>query len=160
MEEKNTKKFVKSADKYEDLNSSGITLIITSIAGFIFLALKFLDIIPLYFNGITEYMFYIVMGGMFIAFFIYGIISLKNAKLIKSNISDEENKTSTILNYFNANFDSEKIDNSINASSLPEGDKYYKRYDFIEAKIHEQFDDVDDSYAEHLIEEIYQNIFE
>ena len=35
-----TKAFVKSSEKYEDLNSSGITLVFTAILGYIFMILK------------------------------------------------------------------------------------------------------------------------
>lgn len=159
-EKKHSKKFVKSSDRYEDINSSGITLIFTSVLGFIFLILKYLDVIHLYFEGFTEYMFYFVMGGMFIAFFVYGVFSLKQAKLIKAGIAKEEDTTSSVLTYFSENFSKELIDEEINISELSEGDIYYKRYDFIESELHKKFEGIDDAYAEHLIEQIYENIFE
>lgn len=155
-----SKSFVKSSDKYEDLNSSGITLIITSIAGFVFMILKALDIIPLYFEGFSEYMFYAVMGTMFIAFMVMGIKSLKKAKTVRNMISSEENTTSEIIDFFTENYDSEQIDNEIDASSLSEGEAYYKRYDFIKSTIQSNFENIDDSFAEHLVEEVYQNIYE
>lgn len=155
-----SKSFVKSSDKYEDLNSSGITLIITSIAGFVFMILKALDIIPLYFEGFSEYMFYAVMGTMFIVFMIMGIKSLKKAKTVRNMISSEENTTSEIIDFFTENYDSEQIDNEIDASSLSEGEAYYKRYDFIKSTIQSNFENIDDSFAEHLVEEVYQKIYE
>lgn len=155
-----SRSFVKSSDKYEDLNSSGITLIITSVIGFGFMVLKALDIIPLYFEGFSEYMFYIVMGTMFAVFMVMGIMSLKKAKTIHGQISSEENTTTEIIDYFTENYDSEHIDNEINASSLSEGEAYYKRYDFIKNIIQSNFENIDDSFAEHLVEEVYQKIYE
>ncbi len=159
-EKKHTKKFVKSSDRYEDINSSGITLIFTSVLGFVFLILKYLDVIHLYFQGFTEYMFYFVMGGMFIAFFVVGILSLKQAKVIKAGIAKEEDTTSSVLTYFSENYSKDYIDECIGIAELSEGDIYYKRYEFIESELHNNFEDIDDSYAEHLIEQIYENTFE
>lgn len=156
----NAKKFVKSSDKYEDLNSSGITLIFTSVAGFIFMILKTMGIIPLYYSGVSNIMFYIVMGGMFCAFFVTGVMSLKKAGKIKAGIADEENTESRIIEFFASEYTPENIDDNIGAAALSEGDLYYKRYDYLKSEINGNFPDIDDSFAEHLIEEIYPKLFE
>ena len=155
-----TKAFVKSSEKYEDLNSSGITLVFTAILGYIFMILKTLDVIPLHFEGVSIFLFYIVMGGMFTTFLVIGILSLKKARHVKAGISKEENTEADIIRYFTDNYSSQSIDDAIGAASLSEGDLYYKRYDYLKSDINSKFSDVDDSFAEHLIEEIYEKIFE
>lgn len=154
------KKFVKSTDKYEDLNSSAFTLIITSVVGFTFMILKFLNVIHLSFNGASGILFYIVMGSLFTAFMIIGVLSLIKANKIKKQIGSEEDTTAAIIKYFTDNYSSEQIDSEINASSLSEGEAYYKRSDKIRSVISENFDNIDDSYMDHLIELVYEKIFE
>lgn len=156
----NAQPFVKSSEKYEDLKSSGYTLIITSAAGFIFMVLKALDLIPLYFQGFSEYMFYIVMGAMFTAFMVTGILSLRKAGKIKGQIETEETTSYHIIEFITENYDSEKIDRQINASALSDGEIYYKRYDYIKTIIESNFENIDEAFSEHLVEEAYQNIYE
>lgn len=156
----NAQSFVKSSEKYEDLKSSGYTLIITSAAGFIFMVLKALDLIPLYFQGFSEYMFYIVMGAMFAAFMITGIMSLRKAGKIKGKIATEENTSNSIIEFITENYNAEKIDSEINASALPDGEIYYKRYDYIKNIIDANFENIDEAFSEHLVEEAYQDIYE
>lgn len=153
------KQYVKPEERYEDLNSSAITLIITGILGYAFLILKALDIIPLKFQGATVYMFYIVMGGMFTAFLIFGIKSLRDAKNAKSNISVEAELTQEVLKYFEEECSSVEIDDAIDAAILDEGDLYFKRYDYMTDIMLGKFDIKDEALKEHLLEEAYTILY-
>lgn len=150
-----TKTFVKSSVKYDDLNSSGITLIGTAIIGYIFIILDTLEMLPIRFMGAN-----VVMIAMFTAFLIAGILSIKKALTVKSKISEEEETESDIINYFTENFSSEMVDNVINAQLMSDGDLYYERFDYIKTTICNKFSDIDDSFAEHIADEIYQKLFE
>ena len=49
--------FVRLSDKYKDITSSALTMLIVGIAGIIFMILVFADIIPLPINASTAWLF-------------------------------------------------------------------------------------------------------
>lgn len=147
--------YVKPKERYEELKSSGIMLIVTAIAGYAFLILKALDVIPLSFNGATVYMFYIVMGAMFTAFLIFGIKAMKDAKIAKNSISYEGNILEKVKKYFMEKCSAHEVDEAIGADMLDEGELYYKRYDYMKDIIVDEFDVKNEKFLEYLLEEAY-----
>lgn len=154
------KQYITKSDKYKDLHSSSLSLIIVGVLGDIFLILNALDVLPIHFafEGLSGILFYIVMGTLLNVFLIGGIVSLKSAGKIKSEIKSEEDFTSSVISYITDTYTKNSIDEHF--SSTDEANLYFEREAFIKKAISDKFGELDEAYLDKLIEDIYQQIFE
>ncbi len=154
------KQYITKSDKYKDLHSSSLSLIIVGVLGDIFLILNALDVLPIHFafEGLSGILFYIVMGALLNVFLIGGIVSLKSAGKIKSEIKSEEDFTSSVISYITDTYTKDSIDEHF--SSTDEANLYFEREAFIKKAISDKFGELDEAYLDKLIEDIYQQIFE
>lgn len=150
--------YVKKSDKYKDLRSSGISLIIVGILGDIYIILNALSLTPIKFEGISSVLFYIVMGTLFNVFLIGGILSFRSACRIREDIGKEETLTEDILKYITSEFPTEMFEEKFKTSD--ENSIYFERTDFIRSEITKKFGELEESYLDNLIEQIYQTLFE
>lgn len=158
-----SKIFVKSSEKYEDLHSSGITLIFVGLIGIAFLICQKLGFIPIGFDDVMQWVFIIAMGALFLAFIIVGILSLKNAKKIKDNIAEEEAFDKQILHFIKDQYTSETLDKAVFSEDEEEQTEelmYFKRVEWLKNTLTNEFGEMDDSYLEHAVENIYQTLYE
>ncbi|MBQ6814922.1 MAG: hypothetical protein IJP13_05235 [Lachnospiraceae bacterium] len=188
-ENKNEGVFVKAKDKYSDLKSSATCLIIVGIIGLIVMILDCMDMFPISLNANKSFIFYFTMIGLFVLFLIIGFITLNSAKKIKSQISDEESQTDTIITWAVENLSAEAIDRFctdlsngtlkleniddsennddmeeetefVEFDELPDELKYLQRCDVIGNIIKKNFKIEDTSYISTIVEEIYPEIFD
>lgn len=150
--------YVKKADKYKDLRSSGISLIVIGILGDLYMILNALSLTPIKFEGISSILFYIVMGTLFNVFLIGGIFSLKSAGRLREDIGKEENLTEDILHYITTEFPKKFFEEKF--KNIDENNIYFERTDFIREEIIKKYGELEESYLDNLIEQLYQNIFE
>lgn len=150
--------YVKKSDKYKDLRSSGISLIIVGILGDIYIILDALSLTPITFEGISSILFYIVMGTLFNVFLIGGILSFRSACRIREDIGKEETLTEEILKYITSEFPKDFFDEKF--KSIDENSIYFERTDFIRSEIIKKFGELEESYLDNLIEQLYQALFE
>lgn len=181
------KRFIKAKDRYADLRSSGYSLIIIAILGYVVLILDHYEILPVRLNVNQSWIFPFALISLFTIFIISGIFSLRSAKKIKGTISDEEVQSDTITTWILDNIHSEKIDilceeRRLNAyASLTDSDndentdmeippfesfydiaeelKSFEREEVMTELISKQFDIDDASYISSLLEEVYDEIF-
>lgn len=154
-----SKSFVKSADKYADMKSSAYTLILVGILGFIIVTLDFTGILNLNLGGNIKWLYYPVMYLLFFAFLLIGFLSMRSARSIKSEIADEENFTSEVLNWMIQKYSSDDIDSQLDKTTTEEL-KYYSRAEFIKKSIVDQFGELDEAYLDQITEDIYHSIYE
>lgn len=154
------KQYITKSDKYKDLHSSSLSLIIVGVLGDIFLVLNTLGLLPIHFafEGLSGILFYVVMGTLLNVFLIGGIISLKSAVKIKGEIQSEEDFTHSVINYIIDTYTKDSIDE--NFSLTDEASLYFERESFIKKAISDKFGELDEAYLDKLIEDIYQQIFE
>lgn len=121
-----------------------------------FLILNALDVLPIHFafEGLSGILFYIVMGTLLNVFLIGGIVSLKSAGKIKSEIKSEEDFTSSVISYITDTYTKDSIDEHF--SSTDEANLYFEREAFIKKAISDKFGELDEAYLDKLIEDIYQ----
>ena len=160
-QQKSVGAYVKKADKYEDMNSSALTLLGVGAAGIIFMILKITKILPISF-GSASILFDIVMGFIFIFFLITGFSSLKRAKQIKSEIGQEEKATQEITDWFLSEYTAESIDNFVfeGYGDMPEELKYFRRSEFIKGELNTRLMALEESYLEDLTENLYHTLYE
>lgn len=152
--------YIKKADKYEDMHSSGIMLLGVGGIGAVLMVLKFIGVIPLNI-GKASFLFDITMSALFLFFIVAGLSSLKRAKELKSEVGEEEKNTNDLNAWFYSEFDAEKIDSIVfDDDDTQEELKYFNRSSFIrQALLHHQ-PDIDSAYLEDLAENIYQHLYE
>lgn len=101
-----TESYVTKEEEYKDLKFSGITFILFSILGGIFLTLCQLEILPIHYEKFV----FIVIALVFVVFLIIGIVSMVKASKMKSEIPVEEAKTKEIYDYLDAELSQETVD--------------------------------------------------
>ncbi len=152
--------YVKKADKYEDVHSSAVTLLAVGVLGSIFLIAKIAGFLPFSF-GSASLLFDIVMGVIFIFFLVSGFSSLKRAKIIKGEITEEVTATKEITEWFLSEYTAASIDQAISVDAdTPEELKYFQRTEYIKHEVNTRLTELDDSYLEDLTENLYHSLYE
>lgn len=146
--------YVKRADKYNDLASSAKIFYVFGAAGLIFVAVNAAGIIS-FINGTFSYIVYTVI---FAACLVVGFTTQKSAKQTKAEIKDEEDLTEAINKWMNENI-TESIFASVDSESTSDEIRYLNRTNYMKDLLTAQFNNLDDSYADQLIEDFYNDHF-
>lgn len=101
-----TDSYTTKEEEYRDLQFSGLTFIIFSILGGIFLTLCQLEVLPIHYQKFI----FIVIILVFVAFFVIGIVSMIKASKIKLEIPAEQEKTEEILSWLREELSQDIID--------------------------------------------------
>ncbi len=154
-----------SASKAQDNRSSAYTLLFVGILGFILVLLIFTGVIPFYQNAATtRYFLCGVMGTMFILFIVFGVVSMRNSKILLVKAKSEDSLLSELTKWCEKNLDGGQIDSGLfeeeEALALPEEQKYFKRIERMKEIINENFMNLDEAFLEHFVDEYYQELFE
>lgn len=150
--------YVDENQKYYETKSSAQTLTGVSIAGAILIILVDLDIIPLNMDVTNKAIFSSVMGLMLLIFFIIGIRSFFALKKIASTAKTNDNIYNEAVSYFMDNCRStliERYGDTVNAM----GDDYFLRSDYITSKIKDRYPDLSEEFLDHIVEDIYSQIY-
>ncbi|MDE6388879.1 MAG: hypothetical protein K2L82_13855 [Lachnospiraceae bacterium] len=154
-----------SAAKAEDNRTSAYTLLFVGIIGFILVLLIFVGIIPLYQNATTtKYLLCGVMGAMFILFIVFGVVSMRNSKILLIKAKSEDSLLSELTKWCEKNLDAEQIDTGLFDDNIEqeiaEEQKYFMRSDRMKMIISDNFMNLDEAFLEHFVDEYYQELFE
>mgnify|MGYP002510617584 CR=1 FL=1 len=152
--------YMNNEERAEENRTSAYTLLTVGGIGFVIILFIFLDIINLHMSVTNKYMVTGVMGVLFILFIVMGIVSMKNSKILKHKASKENKLTLEIKKWCLENIFKDQVDESLNIVDQPEELQYFQRFDHMKKMIQNQFVNLDESYLERLIEEIYPEIFE
>lgn len=101
-----TESYVTKEEEYKDFKFSGITFIVFSILGGIFLTLCQLEILPIHYEKFV----FVVIALVFVVFFIIGIVSMVKASKMKLEIPAEEAKTKEVYDYLDGELSQETVD--------------------------------------------------
>lgn len=141
--------------KAKDNWSSAIVLFVVGGLGFAFLLLSYFGILPFSFRGFV----YIVMGSLFIILFAMGFVSMKNSKVLDKKAEKENLLYETMSKWSKENLIASMIDDELENDDLSENEKYFKRVQIMKDKIQVQFLNLDESFLDHFVDEIYDDIF-
>lgn len=151
--------YTKLSDKYNDIISSAATMLIVGCIGAVLLIMIIFNIIPLPLNPETSWLFFSVLGGVFIIFIISGIVSFMHAKQVKIDAAEEDNLINNILNWADENFSVNTLDEGLDANQ-PAEVLYFGRSDKIKDALMHQFENADEILIYELTEQIYQKLYE
>ena len=157
---KRGKSFVKAEEKANNFKSSAYALTIVGAVGLIAMILIMVGIIPLHFAANVKIIAYIVLNLMFMVFIIMGIHSMMTAKKYDGEANMENSKTAEILEWFAATYKADAIDQLTEGMEGEEELNYFKRTEVMKHLMLKQYPELEDAYLEHLIDELYQGIFE
>lgn len=150
-----------SAAKAEDNRTSAYTLLFVGILGFILVLLVFVGVIPFYRNNDTgKYLVCGVMGAMFVLFIVFGIVSMRNSKILLIKAKSENSLLSEMTKWCKENLSIEQIDAGLFEEATAEEQKYFRRTDKMKTIIGDKFMNLDEALLEHFVDEYYQELFE
>ncbi len=154
--------FVKAKDKADNYKSSGYALTGVGLVGVILIILVLLDVIHIGFAANMKYISTGTMGVMFLIFLVMGIRSLAEARKYSDESKEEEQLDEEIDSWFLENYSAENIDNACELfDEALEGEmKYFARSEYMRREITNKYGTLDESYVEHLVEELYAELYE
>ena len=98
----------------------------------------------------------VVMGAMFLVFLVVGIQSLRQYQSLKTQSEKEQDLENEIKKWFSDHYDASEWDNFVS----DEANLYYERYEKMESMIRSAYPDLEETFLDHLIEELYADFFE
>lgn len=149
-----------SSDKYKDNLSSAITFLVCGLAGLVVLLLNDFGVLHFIARGSSSFILMnIVLGGVFIAFIIIGVLSFKIARNAKENIANEKHMNDEIFTWLRENVTAEQVDASYDSADLAEEMKYFSRSAYIKAAVQSEFDTVSDEIAGVITDQYIDELF-
>lgn len=148
-----------SSQKADDNRSAGWMLLIVGTLGILLVILGITGILPL--NLGNPYLFYGVMGAIFLLFLVAGGVSIKNAKIFAKKAESEHSLRSTMLEWCRETLDANEIDRQVGAEGTPEEILYFSRTAYIRERLNQQFLNLDQDFLDKFVDDhVYGMIFE
>lgn len=153
-------RYVKKSVQYEDLHSSGMTLLAVGGAGIVFFILNIAGV--LHFSFSSNILFYLVMGVIFVFFVVMGAITLSRAAKVKTQIAEEEQATEDILQWFLETYTPDDIDLACADihENTPDEARYFSRSAYIKHELDTKLEALDEAYLDALAEQLYEKLYE
>ena len=155
--------FEKASDRAENYRSGAFSLLFIGIAGLIFMILWVSGLIYINLPASSRIVSGIVMTFVFLIFLAIGVKSLDDARKYQAQADKEDKTTEEIHDWFISNYPKDVIDRAV----FWEGDDdrgieedYFKRYQYIKQVISEKYEDLSPEYADKMIEDLYNEIYE
>lgn len=156
--------YVSNKDKYEDLSSSGFSLLIIGLILAVILAVDLSRIFKLPMGSSSRIFTDSVLGILTFACLIGSHSTFKKANQVKAMIASEQRQRRQIVNWCAFTYSADQIDKMIDAAetTLPDSMEVLclKRMDMIRSYLIREYHIDDEPYLEDLCEEIFQKIFE
>ena len=153
------KVYVSTESKKEETKSTAYSFLLVSVFGFIALILFATGALPVHVADYMKIMLCIVMGAMLLIFFVIGIVSLRQLKTLGTQAEKENDLSSEIIFWFTSTYSAEDIDESMDEEVFDQ-DLYFKRYEIMTRFLSKQYPDLEETFLDHLVEELYGNLFE
>ena len=147
--------YVKKADESKEMFSTAITFLGFAVLLLIFLVLNATNYITLFNNAPSL----ILIGAMAIGCCLVGINAIKRSRKAEIASVEEEKLTASLDEWLKENITDEVFD-ELKDEELSEELLYLRRTDIIRAKLFEAYPDLDENYADDLIEDFYNTYFE
>lgn len=153
------KVYVSKESKKEETKSTAYSFLLVSVIGFIALILFATGALPVHVADYMKIMLCIVMGAMLLIFFVIGIVSLRQLKTLGTQAEKENDLSSEIISWFTSTYSAKDIDESMDEKVFDQ-DLYFKRYEIMTRFLSKQYPDLEETFLDHLVEELYGNLFE
>lgn len=147
-----------NSQRADENRSSAWVLLIVGFLGLIAVVLGIMGVLPL--KMANPYLFYGVMGAIFVLFLVAGIVSMKNAIIFSGKAESENSLRSTMLDWCRQNLNGQEIDKEISSDDESEEVRYFNRVAYLREKLNHQFMNLDQDFLEQFIDDqVYDMIF-
>ena len=147
-----------SSQRADENRSSAWVLLVVGLLGITAVVLGIIGILPL--KMANPYLFYGVMGAIFVLFLVAGIVSMKNAKIFSRKAESENSLRNTMLDWCRQNLNGQDIDKEIGSDGESEEVRYFNRVAHLRKKLNHQFMNLDQDFLEQFIDDqVYEMIF-
>lgn len=146
--------------KAEEYRSGANTLLIVGILGIVALVLLNMGIIPISLTGFSKVLVTGVMGVMFLLFVVLGITSRRSYQKLQKQAGTEKDMKENIRTYLKDNIDKEQFDSEFMEDEPSMEILYFRRIEKMKKMILSQYPDLEGSFMDYIIDEIYPEIFE
>ena len=153
------KVYVSKESKKEETKSTAYSFLLVSVFGFIALILFATGVLLVHVADYMKIMLCIVMGVMLLIFFVIGIVSLRQLKTLGTQAEKENDLSSEIISWFTSTYSAKDIDESMDEEVFDQ-DLYFKRYEIMTRFLSKQYPDLEETFLDHLVEELYGKLFE
>ena len=143
------KVYVSKESKKEETKSTAYSFLLVSVFGFIALILFATGVLPVHVADYMKIMLCIVIG----------IVSLRQLKTLGTQAEKENDLSSEIISWFTSTYSAKDIDESMDEEVFDQ-DLYFKRYEIMTRFLSKQYPDLEETFLDHLVEELYGNLFE
>lgn len=148
-----------SSQRADENRSAGWMLLIVGALGILLVVLGITGVLPL--NLSNPYLFYGVMGAIFLLFLVAGGGSIKNAKIFEKKAESEHSLRSTMLDWCKEALDANEIDRQVGAEGISEEILYFSRTAYIRERLNHQFLNLDQDFLDKFVDDhVYGMIFE
>ena len=160
-EKRRVLRFRTAEERVNDMKTSGVTLSVLGVLGLIVVVLLFTGVIKINLYGVGSYITYATMSVLFLIFTVAGFRALAMIKPLTEEAEREADKIKEIEEWFYGEYNGDKIDSG-RKREADEGfdDVYYGRVAFMREKINRRFMDLDPAFTDHVIERLYQKLFD
>ena len=100
------------------------------------------------------------MGAMFVLFIVFGVVSMRNSKILLIKAKSEDSLVSELTKWCENNLSAEQVDEGLFEDGTGEEQKYFMRTDRMRKIINDKFMNLDEAFLEHFVDEYYQRLFE
>lgn len=152
--QKPAKVYVKREDKYKDLKATAQIFYMFGVLGFVFIAVNYFKIIS-FINGAFSYILYTALFG---ACLVVGVITQKSAKQAKAQIAEENQLTEMINQWLKEHITKAEMER-LHDDTLSEEINYLNQISHIKGLLLKEIENLDESYADQLIEDFYNANF-
>ena len=154
--------YVDEQIRYDDRKATGQCFTGVGAIGLIAIVLLDTGVIKLAaLDSVNKLMVSIVMGLVFLIFFIIGMKSFMELKDISKKIDRNNSLEEEIMEYATVTHRDElmTLASSGEKEDACSGDLYYKRAELITSVITEKYSLLEESFLDHMVEEIYSKIY-
>lgn len=161
--EESVKVYVNKKEKAMEYKTSAYTLFLVGILGIVCLICIGLGILPIHLTATTKIMMYVVLGGMFVLFLVFGVLSVKSYKRLLSESDTEEDTIRKVQDYLEKSLTREVMESylggeqeeKINSEAM-----YFERTEIIEKEIKQNFPNLEESLIAKLTDDYYVKLYE
>ncbi len=150
----NTKTFTKASERSSDYSSSGSLFIGFGALLLIFAGVNKAGIMTLFSATFSL----VVIAGMGLLFFVYGIYSIRKGKSLEGEAATETENENKIKEYMKENITKEELDALNDDDTTPEL-LYLKQSDYVKEKILKAFPETNEDYADILTDEFMNEMY-
>ncbi|MCR5325041.1 MAG: hypothetical protein K6E85_17425 [Lachnospiraceae bacterium] len=146
--------YVTKSDVSKDMFSTAITFLVFAVGLFVFLILNLTNVITLFNNTASI----VTIGVLSIGCCLVGINAIKRSRKAELASHEEERLTADIKQWFEDSISDDLFD-GLKDEDLTEEILYFKRVEIIRSRLNEAFPNLDDDFADAMIDDFYDERF-